>query len=182
MSRTIEEIINDIINAEGGYVDNKNDRGGKTNYGITEEVAKANGFNGDMRDLPVQFAQSIYHKQYVCDPMFDKIFLLSPEVAAELVDTGVNMGPKTSSAFFQRALNLFDKNGELYEPLKVDGSIGSATILAFRNYLANRKDKAVPVMLKALNCLQGNRYIELAEANATQKTFVFGWLANRVEI
>lgn len=182
MSRTIEGIIDDILRAEGGYVSNPNDRGGPTRFGITEEVARASGYTGNMRDFPEQLARNIYYNQYVTQPGFDKIFLISPEVAAELVDTGVNMGPKVSTVFLQRALNLFDKKGEAYSPLKVDGALGPATISAFQNYLANRKSQAIPVMLKALNCLQGNRYIELAEGNPTQKEFIFGWLANRVSV
>ena len=36
VSDNIQRLLNDIIESEGGYVDNPNDAGGKTNYGIAE--------------------------------------------------------------------------------------------------------------------------------------------------
>jgi hypothetical protein len=38
----------------------------------------------------------------------------------------------------------------------------------------------VEVMLKTLNCLQGARYIELAEHRQKNEEFVFGWIRARV--
>ena len=37
-------------------------------------------------------------------------------------------------------------------------------------------------MLKALNALQGERYIDLAEKRQANESFVYGWLRTRVEI
>ncbi len=35
-------------------------------------------------------------------------------------------------------------------------------------------------MLKALNCTQGERYLELAEKREANESFVYGWLEERV--
>ncbi|WP_413783775.1 putative peptidoglycan-binding domain-containing protein [Siccibacter colletis] len=35
--------------------------------------------------------------------------------------------------------------------------------------------------MKALNCTQGQRYLEIAEADQSQEEFLWGWL-DRVEI
>ena len=46
------ELIDALIDREGGYVHNPADRGGATRYGVTEAVARAHGYAGAMRDFP----------------------------------------------------------------------------------------------------------------------------------
>ena len=181
MSR-IDRIIDDIIRAEGGYSDHASDTGGKTCWGITEAVARANGYHGNMRDLPKQFAREIYSRLYVTKPNFTAILALSEPVAAELVDTGVNMGTATAGKFLQQCLNAFNGQGKHWPDLVVDGGIGKKSVDAFRAYLQHRGNDAVPVMLKALNCLQGARYIALTESRPANEDFVFGWISHRVKL
>ena len=179
---TIDQIIDSLIDVEGGYVDNPNDPGGKTNWGVTEKVARANGYVGDMRDMPQSIAREIFRNIYVVKPGFDRVARLSPALAEELVDTGVNMGTHVASVFLQRSLNAFNLQGKLYSDIDVDGKIGSASLTALSRYLEYRRADAVPVMLKALNCLQGARYIEIVEGRPKSEDFVFGWTRTRVEI
>lgn len=42
-------VIDGILSLEGGYVNNPADRGGATNWGITEATARAFGYKGDTR-------------------------------------------------------------------------------------------------------------------------------------
>ncbi len=170
---TLNEIIFHTIDLEGGYVDHPDDPGGKTKYGITERVARANGYKGDMKDLTTGFAYTIYVSEYLIKPGFGDM----PEaIRAELFDTGVNMGPPTAAKFLQRALNALHASG-----LVVDGQCGKRTQAALTAYLQSRKNSEV-ILLKALNCLQGARYIELVESNSKNRSFINGWIANRVEI
>ena len=37
MKTTFEEIIEDVLKHEGGYVNDPHDRGGETNFGITKK-------------------------------------------------------------------------------------------------------------------------------------------------
>lgn len=48
------------------------DKGGETNYGITVATARANGYKGAMRDLPLQTAKDIYRNEYLVKPGFRK--------------------------------------------------------------------------------------------------------------
>lgn len=178
----IDHIIDEVLRAEGGFVDNPKDPGGATVWGITEKVARQNGYTGHMRDMPQKFAREIYYKRYVVEPGFDKVLLLSPIIAGELIDTGVNMGTKVSAQFLQRCLNALNLQGSEYSDLVVDGVIGNATIQALKAYMTLRKVDAVPVLLSALNCLQGARYIEIVESRPTSESFVFGWFKNRVKL
>ena len=48
--------------------------------------------------------------------------------------------------------------------------------------MAKRGKEGEKTLLKVLNILQGNRYIEICERNPSQEQFFFGWIANRVVI
>lgn len=175
--KSVTEIINDVIATEGGYVNDPNDSGGETKYGITKATARAQGYSGNMKDLPQNVAFEIYRRQYVTVPGFDKVINIDVYVGAEVVDTGVNMGPVIAGKFLQRALNALSGAG-----LVVDGNVGPRTIKALQEYITYRKQTGTKVLLKMLNSLQCVRYIELVEANQKNRNFIYGWIANRVEI
>jgi lysozyme family protein len=178
---TIDELLEELLEREGGYVNHVADRGGETNFGITVAVARANGYLGDMRHLPRAKALEIYRKIYWVKPGFDAVAAHAPKVAAELFDTGVNMGPAVAATFLQRALTALNRNGKDYPDLVPDGHIGRATIAALTAYLRVRGTAAgEAVLLKALEALQGARYVLLAESRPANEAFLFGWLANRV--
>lgn len=170
-----DKIINEIIRVEGGYVNDPRDSGGETNFGITVAVARANGYNGDMRDMPRSVAFDIYSAKYWDAVRGDDLVELSEAVAEEVVDTSVNMGPGRAGKFLQRALNVLTDAG-----LKVDGAIGPATLGALRKYMGKRDDEET--LCKALNCLQGSYYIDLAERREKDRAFIYGWLKNRVKL
>lgn len=182
MTPVIKSIIDDIIKAEGGYSNNPNDSGGETMYGITKSVAVANGYSGAMKDLPISLAENIYYTQYVSKPKFDLLLPVSKSIAEEVIDTGVNMGPAVAGKFLQRCLNAFNNQGKLYADIAVDGKVGPATVAALKSYLGTRGGQGEIVMLRALNCLQGARYIELAEVNPKNESFAYGWVAGRVSL
>lgn len=177
---TIETLIDGVIGREGRYSNNPNDPGGATCWGITERVARACGYSGPMRDLPRDEAREIYFAKYVRKPGFAAIMEVSEPIAEELVDTGVNMGPPVASLFLQRCLNALNRRGRDYNDIIVDGDVGPATLNALKAYLRARGPDGQTVLLRALNCLQGERYIELAEKRAANEEFLFGWLRTRV--
>lgn len=167
---------------EAGYVDHPSDRGGKTNHGITEAVARLNGYTGRMEDMPTSFAHRVLEQEYVIKPGFINIAPLSVKVAVELVDTGVNCGQSVAGRFFQRALNVFNGKGAFYPDIAVDGQIGKQSAASFKAYLAKRGALGETVMLRALNSLQGHHYVTITEGREANEDFAFGWFANRVVI
>ncbi len=175
-----DEAFSDLLSVEGGYSDHKDDRGGKTNYGITEVVARAHGYTGDMKDLTQTQARAIYKAQYWDTLRLDDIAALSWPVAAELFDTGVNMGVGVAGKFLQRALNALNRQGADFQDLTVDGVVGPMTVASLKTYLGKRGDKGDDVLLRALNALQGVRYIEIAEGRPDNESFVHGWFLQRV--
>jgi len=182
-SAKVRSLINGIIEREGGYVDHPNDPGGATMYGITEAVARVNGYTGDMRHMPRSLAERIYLEQYFIRPQFNRVSDLSEAIAEEMTDTGVNMGTAKAATYLQVALNAFNLNGKFYRDIAVDGGVGNETLAALGAYLDKRGAEGETVMLKALNCLQGADYIALATSRPEKfETFVYGWLLNRVAV
>lgn len=177
---SIQSIIDNVIAAEKGYVDHPNDRGGPTNWGITEVVARANGYAGAMRDMPQSFARAIYEKRYITEPKFDQVVSISAVIGEELIDTGVHMGPAKAAEFLQRWLNALNAQGSKYPDMFVDGRLGPVSLDALRKFLAWRGKDGEKALFRALNGLQATRYLEIAEGNKSQEDFVFGWLLNRV--
>lgn len=176
----ISELIDELIAREGGYSDHPADRGGPTNWGITQAVARANGYAGAMRGLPRPTAAAIYRRLYWDRPGYAFIAETCPAIAAELFDTGVNMGTATATGLLQRALNALNRNQKDYPDLKVDRTVGAKTLAALAAFRALRGRSGETVLLKAIEALQGERYIALAEQRPANEAFLYGWLANRI--
>lgn len=167
---------------EGGYVDNPYDSGGATNWGITEAVARKRGYTGHMRDLPRTLALKIAKEEYWDVLYLDEIAKISEDIAFEVFDTGFNCGTHRAAEFLQRALNVLNRQSKHYADIRVDGAIGAKTAAALAAYIAVRGKKGVQVLLKVLNCLQGNHYVTLAERREKDEEFVFGWFDHRISI
>jgi lysozyme family protein len=178
----LNQIIDELIEREGAFVDHPDDKGGPTMYGITEKVARLHGFDGPMRHMPRTLAVSIYKDQYWSVPNFDRVAMIDQAIAEEMLDTGVNMGIAWPGIFLQRSLNALNNQGTHYSDITVDGLIGNATLSALKDFLDKRKGLGRGVLLKALNCLQGARYIEISESRERNESFVFGWLDHRVNL
>ena len=180
MAQDIEALLDELIEREGGYVNHAADRGGPTRFGITEAVARAHGYGGAMAELPRDEAAAIYRRLYWLRPKFDEIAKRSTKLAAELFDTGANMGPAVAATFLQRALTALNRNGRDYPDLVPDGRIGERTLQAVDAFLAIRGGSGETVLLRAIDALQGERYLRLAERRPANEAFLYGWLANRI--
>ena len=177
----VEQLIDELIEREGGYVNHPADKGGPTRFGITEAVARAHGYSGAMAQLPREEAAAIYRRLYWLRPRFDEVAERCPRIAAELFDTGANMGPAVAVTFLQRALTALNRGGTDYPDLTPDGRIGPITISALKAFFEARgTEKGETVLLRALEALQGERYLRLAEKRPANEAFLYGWLANRI--
>lgn len=177
---------------EGGYVDDKDDRGGETYRGVSRNNfpdwkgwGKIDahkpvdaGFRDKLaQDGPLQKAVIAFYKKEFWN-RFKGDHIGDQALAEEMFDTAVNMGWKVTGRFFQQSLNLLNRNGSLFPDLAEDGFVGAKTIKALEKYL--QKDKP-DYLLKLLNILQGARYVEIMKNNPTQEKYARGWL-NRISI
>lgn len=178
----VQGIVDHIIDTEGGYVDNKDDSGGKTKYGVTEKVARANGYEGHMSELTITFAQDLYVTEYYLAPKFNLVEEVSETLAKEMMDSGVNVGYRTPIKWFQRLLNVSNCKQKYYKDIEVDGYLGSKSIGAYTALCKRRGElEAERYMFNGLNSFQQVYYVELAERREKDETFVYGQIVNRVE-
>lgn len=180
MMSAFEKALTRVLGAEGGYSDHADDLGGRTNFGITEAVARTNGFTGPMQELTREQAAAIYKAQYWNTLRLDQVAAMAATVAEELFDTAVNVGVGKAGEFLQRALNAFNRDQKDYPDVKVDGVVGPMTISALHAYLRKRGETGEQVLHRALNALQGARYIEISEARRENESFTYGWFLHRV--
>lgn len=176
----VDDEIAAVIAREGDYSNHPADRGGPTRWGITEQVARAYGYGGDMRQLPKSTAATIYKRRYWTDVRFDQVAAVFPRVGGELFDTGINMGQAVAAKFLQRALNLLNAGGSSWPDMVVDGQIGPMTIAALNRLKQQRGPAAEAVLLKTLDGFQVARYAEITEARPANEAFFYGWIANRI--
>ncbi|MDO6407423.1 glycoside hydrolase family 108 protein [Pantoea phytobeneficialis] len=89
MNHRFNEAFEMLMGHEGGYVNHPNDPGGATCYGITERVARENGYTGVMRHLPLETARNIARRlwwdRYLCDD-------LPSSIALQIFDIAFNGG------------------------------------------------------------------------------------------
>jgi lysozyme family protein len=90
------------------------------------------------------------------------------------------MGPAVAATFLQRALTALNRSAQDYPDLVPDGRVGPATLAALDAFLASRGAKGETVLLRAIEALQGERYLRLAERRPANEAFLYGWLANRI--
>ena len=101
-----------LISSEGGYVDNPNDPGGETKFGISKRSYP----DVDIKAITLDSAKAIYKRDYWDRAQCDS---LPPAVAFQVFDAAVNSGIGQSIRFLQRAVGVLD-----------DGAVGPMTMAA----------------------------------------------------
>ncbi|NCV50524.1 MAG: hypothetical protein EBW46_12665 [Rhodobacterales bacterium] len=114
--RTFETIISQVIEHEGGYVNDPNDRGGETNFGIAKRWFP----ELDIKNLTKHQAIDIYYHSYWKPSKADQ---LPEDLKATYFDMCVNMGQSQAVKVLQKAINS-KKRTKIAE----DGMIGPNTI------------------------------------------------------
>ncbi len=114
---SFQDSFDEVVMAEGGYVDHPLDRGGKTKYGISQRWYP----DLDIPNLTIEDARAIYKRDYWDFLNLDLI--KSDLVSNEMFDTAVNMGPEIAAECAQKACTLFFPGS-----LKVDRDIGPKSV------------------------------------------------------
>lgn len=147
-----DDIIEKVLQHEGGYVNDKDDLGGETNYGITKRFYP----HLDIKNLTREQAKEIYYKDYWIPSKASK---LPEDLRYAYFDCVVNTGQYRAVKILQQACN----NKNTFE-IKEDGKIGAATISACKKLEADRF-----ISYRILF------YSLLISDNPTQEKFWYGW-------
>lgn len=168
MATEIDEMIQDVLAKEGGYVDHPADRGGPTKFGIT--LATLSRYlhrvvsPQEVKDLDITTAKEIYELNYYRMPRIDR---LPAPIQPFVFDCAVNHGPKRAIKFVQDVCN--DAG---FGPLTVDGLVGPKT----REEAALCYSRLEDWMLVALVEERQMFYANIVDRDPSQKVFLKGWL------
>ena len=166
-----------VLNHEGGLVNNPNDPGGITKYGIslrflrsfsTEQIKKYGYFSVIAEpefiiNLSIEKAEEIYKGEFWDHAPFEEIN--NQECCNFIFDMAVNMGINPAIKCAQRACWAVMKDRNVIED---DGILGNKTI-----YLINVCDK---YLLPSMKSERAGYYRLIVEKNHSQQEFLDGWL------
>ncbi|MEM7723405.1 MAG: holin-associated N-acetylmuramidase [Pseudomonadota bacterium] len=181
--QSVRDIADDIMRREGGYVNDPDDPGGATNYGVTIHTMRALGLDldgdGDIDPQDVQRlsrtqAVDIFVEHYFTQP---RIAQLPEQLQASVFDMYVNAG---SNAV--RILQTLLRDMGL--DIAVDGVIGPQTIRAAHAALGQAPDHLVD----AYGIARRNYYYRIADRRPASRKYARrrdggkgGWIARAEE-
>lgn len=165
---TVEQLLEDVLRREGGYVNHVADKGGPTNFGITQ--ATLSDYLGrpvsvdEVKNMDRELAKEIYVSRYLAGPRIDT---LPEELQPQVFDIAVNSGPKRAIKMLQEVLNMA---GFLAD---TDGVLGPKT----RKLATEAYEKMGPLLINALAEYREHFYRSIVAKNPSQGVFLRGWLA-----
>lgn len=169
----VDALIDRLIKREGGYVNNADDAGGATKYGITQTTLstwrRAVGEPWmDVADLTEDEAARIYKARYLVAPGYGGIS--DPEMQEFLFDFAVNSGPRAATSALQTALKAMGS-----DPGLIDGDLGPRTRAAIDAVSARMAE-----LYYRTKCERYELLLRYVGADHRQAIFAAGW-ANRLD-
>jgi lysozyme family protein len=157
-----DQIIDLILQNEGGYTDDPHDHGGPTNFGITaadlgrwlKQPGPATA--AQVQALDKATARAIYTSWYIEKPGFNQI--ADPQLRLILVDSGVLFGTARAVKWLQAVLGV-----------QVDGNFGPKTLAAVQA-LASPD----PIRRQVLG-QRINQIAQIVSSDPSQLKFLRGW-------
>ena len=171
---TVDEIIDDILLKEGGYVDHADDKGGATKHGISLRYMAGLGLDldgdgdvdrDDVKLVTPDVARIFYRRDFYSRPRLDA---LPVELQAQMFDFAVNSGPGRAIITLQEVLNEFREDA----PLQLDGAIGPKT----RTAAAHAQLAFGLALTNAIAEARESYMRSIVDRDPTQAVFLNGWV------
>ncbi|WP_294228056.1 holin-associated N-acetylmuramidase [uncultured Shimia sp.] len=162
----VRQVAKEIVAREGGFVNDPDDPGGATNFGVTLATARRLGLDkdrdgdvdvADLKKLAPEDAEAVYLRHYYEGPKVDRL----PEVLqASVFDMYVNAG-SNAVKILQRLL------GQMGQQVTVDGKIGPQTIAASKVAAGMASDH----LADAYGVARRNYYFRLADLRPKSRKY-----------
>ena len=161
IGKSVEQLAEEIVAREGGYVNDPSDPGGATKYGVTIHTMRALGIDlnkdgvvntADVKLISMELAKDIYLKHYFYKPGIDK---LPAALQASVFDMYVNSG-NNAIKILQRLIGVKD-----------DGALGPKTYAAAEAFYKNNPSHASD----AYGIARRNYYYALADARPASRKY-----------
>jgi lysozyme family protein len=157
---SFESAISEVLLAEGGYVDHPDDRGGPTNYGITQKTLSdflgREATKEEVRSMTIDTVRQIYKSNY-----WDRLklsFVIDSRLSNVIFDQAVNRGTRRVAEQIQKIVGV-----------KQDGIIGPLTLKAINNMDSKK------MLLNFIKQSQ-DAYVSIVTHNPSQLVFLSGWI------
>jgi hypothetical protein len=158
--RSFDNAISKTLLNEGGYVNDPDDHGGETKYGISKGAHP----DVDIKNLTVDQAKRIYYREYWKILNLDDVY--NPEVAAKIFDICVNFGEEQAREIVKRALMSVYGKRSLFD----DHANWKFAIFLINN-ISNTE-----AFLVAIRSEQAAVYRMIVQKDETQNKFLNIWL------
>lgn len=164
--RSVDAIAQEIVRREGGYVNDPDDPGGATNFGVTIHTMRRLGLDlnkdgritpADVRLLSQTQAVDIFKRHYFYGPKIDK---LPKAIQSSVFDMYVNAG-SNAVKILQRLLREFGQD------VSVDGALGPQSIRAAHNVWR----MAPEYLADAYGIARRNYYYRIGDSRAASRKY-----------
>ena len=147
-----------LMKYEGGYVNDPDDPGGETKFGISKRAYP----DEDIANMSEARAMQIYYEDYYKKVNADK---LPERIAWQVFDFGVNAGVARSTRMIQRLVGAYP-----------DGKIGPTTIALVNRY---KGEFSLHILFMSARI---RYYLDLTEKNIRNMKYLRGWLLRALEV
>jgi len=155
-NKYFEQAMELVFQLEGGYVNDPNDPGGETKYGISKRAYP----NLDIKNLTKEQAKEIYYKDYWLKTHCNEITV---PINIIVFDTSINMGKRTAIKILQKAIK------QQVGYIVVDGIFGPVT-------KSKMKQCDIQQLLSDYSFTRISKYVYLTMRNTRLHKFLYGWV------
>jgi hypothetical protein len=151
-----QSAVNELIDFEGGYVNDGDDSGGETKFGISKRSYP----HLDIKNFTKDEAKKIYYRDFWLKGDYGRI--TDGRLASKMLSLAVHIGPRNATLLLQRAIQALGIS------ITQDGYLGPITL---HHTIQNSNQLLTKLKIEA-----ANYYWELVSVKPSLEKFLSGWI------